>query len=309
MTSTRLSQSVRHEHWLDSRPFRYGLVIAVSALLHAALWEYRHLLNLRPETLPQPKPPIEVTLTPAAQPVAAPPTVTPTPAPVAQPTPPPAKPKTPPKPPAPPKAEPKPVEPPRPTVPKPTTPSKSHPSPREIEEDPNLPPIKPVEPSVKKPPTKASEPRPAPRPPEPVPSTPSRSPSSAPTPSRPSESSASSSAASAARPAPAAPKADTAGGAYEPAKANAAYLHNPRPEYPALAKRRQWEGKVILKVRVLASGQASQVSVATSSGHDLLDDSAVEAVSHWRFVPAKRGGQAVDSWVNVPINFNLLNDQ
>lgn len=54
---------------------------------------------------------------------------------------------------------------------------------------------------------------------------------------------------------------------------------------------------------------ASQVSVASSSGHDLLDDAAVEAVNHWHFVPAKRGGQPVDSWVNVPINFNLLSAQ
>jgi protein TonB len=99
------------------------------------------------------------------------------------------------------------------------------------------------------------------------------------------------------------------GGSYEGAKANAAYLHNPKPEYPALAKKRQWEGKVILKVRVLADGKASQVSIATSSGHDILDEAALEAVSQWHFVPAKRGGQAVESWVNVPINFNLLDAQ
>jgi len=307
MTSTRLSQSVTHEHWLDSRLFRYGLVIAVSALLHVVLWQYRHLLNLRPETPPQPKPPIEVTLTPASQPVAAPPASVPTPQPVAQPTAPPAKPKTPPKAPTPPKAEPKPAEPPRPVVPKPTPPPKPRPSPREIEEDPNLPPIKPVERPMKKPPLPKEESRPAPRPAEQTPSAPSSAKSSASP--RPSESNASSPASSATRPASATPKADTPGGTYEPAKANAAYLHNPKPEYPALAKRRQWEGKVILKVRVLANGMASQVSVASSSGHDLLDDSAVEAVSHWHFVPAKRGGQAVDSWVNVPINFNLLSAQ
>ena len=76
-----------------------------------------------------------------------------------------------------------------------------------------------------------------------------------------------------------------------------------------MAKRRQWEGKVILKVRVLADGKASQVSIATSSGHEVLDEAALEAVSQWHFVPAKRGGQAVESWVNVPINFNLLDAQ
>ena len=94
-------------------------------------------------------------------------------------------------------------------------------------------------------------------------------------------------------------------GGYEGPKV-AAYLHNPRPEYPPMAKRREWEGRVILKVRVLASGSAGEVSVATSSGHDILDESALEAVKHWRFIPAKRGGQPVDSWVNVPLNFSLL---
>ena len=98
----------------------------------------------------------------------------------------------------------------------------------------------------------------------------------------------------------------SAGGVTESAKANASYLHNPKPEYPALAKRRQWEGRVLLKVRVLANGTVAAVSVETSSGHELLDESALEAVRQWHFVPAQRGGQAVDSWVNVPINFNLL---
>jgi protein TonB len=60
-----------------------------------------------------------------------------------------------------------------------------------------------------------------------------------------------------------------------------------------------------LKVQVLASGRAAQVSIAASSGHEVLDEAALDAVRHWHFVPAKRGGQPVDSWVNVPINFNL----
>jgi len=100
-----------------------------------------------------------------------------------------------------------------------------------------------------------------------------------------------------------------ANGSYEGAKANAAYLHNPKPEYPALAMRRQWEGKVVLLVRVLADGSVAAVSVATSSGHEVLDEAALEAVRAWHFVPARQGGRAVESWANVPINFNLLDSQ
>ena len=108
---------------------------------------------------------------------------------------------------------------------------------------------------------------------------------------------------------PSATPSNSAGGAYEGPKANAAYLHNPKPDYPSIAKRRQWEGRVVLKVRVLANGTAAAVSVETSSGHEVLDEAALDAVRHWHFVPAQRNGQAVDSWVNVPLNFNLLDSQ
>lgn len=73
--------------------------------------------------------------------------------------------------------------------------------------------------------------------------------------------------------------------------------------------RRQWEGKVVLKVRVLADGTVAAVTVATSSGHEVLDEAALEAVRAWHFVPAKQGGKTVESTVNVPINFNLLDAQ
>lgn len=85
--------------------------------------------------------------------------------------------------------------------------------------------------------------------------------------------------------------------------AHADYLHNPKPVYPAVARSRQWEGRVLLKVRVRADGTCGQVEVSQSSGHEVLDEAALEAVRNWRFSPAKRGGQAVESWVSVPIHF------
>jgi protein TonB len=102
-------------------------------------------------------------------------------------------------------------------------------------------------------------------------------------------------------PAPARPVPE----AFTEARHDAAYLNNPRPEYPAMARRRSLEGKVVLKVQVLASGQPGQMQVETGSGHEMLDEAALETVRHWRFVPAKRGDKAVDSWVRVPIVFKL----
>ena len=65
------------------------------------------------------------------------------------------------------------------------------------------------------------------------------------------------------------------------------------------------EGKVLLKVRVSSQGTALDVAVSKSSGFARLDAAATEAVTRWRFVPAKRGDEPVDSSVIVPITFAL----
>lgn len=113
-------------------------------------------------------------------------------------------------------------------------------------------------------------------------------------------------------PAPAAPSApvqDRAAAprndAYTPASSNADYLHNPKPVYPGIARRRHWEGLVVLRVYVTADGHCGEVAVQRSSGHEVLDRAALEAVRKWRFVPAKRGDVAQASWVTVPIEFQL----
>lgn len=82
-------------------------------------------------------------------------------------------------------------------------------------------------------------------------------------------------------------------------------LHNPPTRYPRLALERQWEGTVTLRVRVLANGSPGEIKVERSSGHELLDDSTVEQVQNWRFIPARKGDQPVDSWVIVPIEYKL----
>lgn len=85
------------------------------------------------------------------------------------------------------------------------------------------------------------------------------------------------------------------------------YLNNPAPNYPDVAMDRGWEGKVQMKVHVLASGRPDKVSVIKSSGYDVLDDEAVRTVKKWSFVPGKRGNTPIDGWVTVPIAFNLQN--
>ena len=88
----------------------------------------------------------------------------------------------------------------------------------------------------------------------------------------------------------------------------AAYLNNPVPAYPMVARRMGWQGRVVLSVEVLASGLPGQVKLHQSSGHDVLDNAAMQAVRGWRFVAARQSGQIVDKWFLVPIPFILKED-
>ncbi|MDO9105545.1 MAG: energy transducer TonB [Methylovulum sp.] len=90
-----------------------------------------------------------------------------------------------------------------------------------------------------------------------------------------------------------------------PAHANADYLNNPKPKYPGYARQRHWEGLVVLRVLVTVDGRCGELVLQRSSGHETLDEAAMEAVRAWRFVPGKHGDTAVSSWVNVPIQFEL----
>ena len=89
------------------------------------------------------------------------------------------------------------------------------------------------------------------------------------------------------------------------ARYDAAYLHNPRPPYPPLSRRLGEEGKVLLRVRVSKEGQAVAVDLEKSSNFERLDDAARAVVSRWRFVPARRGDEAIEATVIVPIVFRL----
>ncbi len=83
------------------------------------------------------------------------------------------------------------------------------------------------------------------------------------------------------------------------------YLRNPPPKYPAEALRRKQEGTVLVLVHVNAEGRVTDLNLTKSSGHDLLDDAALRAVRGWRFQPAKAGGFAVESKVEVPVDFRI----
>lgn len=103
-------------------------------------------------------------------------------------------------------------------------------------------------------------------------------------------------------PAKAAPKAAPA---VQPPSAEAQGLQNRAPKYPQLSRKKKEQGTVLLKLLVKADGTVSNISVAKSSGFSRLDQAALQAVKHWRFVPAKQQGKAIDFWYEMPMTFAL----
>jgi TonB family protein len=60
----------------------------------------------------------------------------------------------------------------------------------------------------------------------------------------------------------------------------------PHPEYPLLALRRGYQGKVVIDFVVGESGSVTKAEVAGSSGYSVLDEAALSVVmNRWRFPP------------------------
>jgi len=99
------------------------------------------------------------------------------------------------------------------------------------------------------------------------------------------------------------PGAGTPAGVRTQAKPD--YLSNPPPPYPASSRQSGEQGVVMLTVSVTEQGRAAAVRLRRSSGFPRLDAAARSAVQRWRFSPAKIGGIAVATEVEVPVRFQL----
>lgn len=107
------------------------------------------------------------------------------------------------------------------------------------------------------------------------------------------------------RSAPAGAKTDVASIAATPPSFSAAYLRNPPPRYPLAARRAGEQGTVTLRVLIARDGLPARVELEKTSGSSHLDIAAQEAVRTWRFEPARRGAEPIESWHLVPIVFRL----
>lgn len=83
------------------------------------------------------------------------------------------------------------------------------------------------------------------------------------------------------------------------------YHRNPPPAYPSIARKRGYEGTVILDVFVKSDGSVGKLRIATSSNYIMLDRSAMKAVKRWQFEPGREADDVVAMWVRVPVSFLL----
>ena len=63
--------------------------------------------------------------------------------------------------------------------------------------------------------------------------------------------------------------------------------YQPKPKYPAIARRRGVEGTVILEIFVANDGRVTQAMVIESSGSSALDRAALKTIKTWQFPPSQ----------------------
>lgn len=79
-------------------------------------------------------------------------------------------------------------------------------------------------------------------------------------------------------------------------------IHRVAPVYPALARRANIEGTVVLQAVIAADGSVSDVKAL--SGHPMLTKAALDAVKQWRYKPYTINGEPVEVDTTITIRFN-----
>ena len=62
---------------------------------------------------------------------------------------------------------------------------------------------------------------------------------------------------------------------------------------------------MVIEVLVDQNGRVGDLRLFASSGHKILDGSAMASVKGWLFEPGMKGDKKIDMWVRVPVRFEL----
>jgi protein TonB len=75
-------------------------------------------------------------------------------------------------------------------------------------------------------------------------------------------------------------------------------------EYPLHMWDQDMEGETLLRVRVSDVGMVDSVEVLQSSGYASFDSAAAVGARKLRFTPARRDGDRIAVWAEVPVYFS-----
>lgn len=76
-------------------------------------------------------------------------------------------------------------------------------------------------------------------------------------------------------------------------------------EYPARAKAKEIEGFVTLSLLINTSGKIDTVKIIESEPTGIFDKAVLRTIKKWVFEPARYKGEAVQTWANQTIRFEL----
>ncbi|OCH49372.1 energy transducer TonB [Aliivibrio fischeri] len=77
------------------------------------------------------------------------------------------------------------------------------------------------------------------------------------------------------------------------------------PRYPRIAQRKGIEGTALYEIWLNENGKQIKQELITSSGAQVLDEAALNAIRDWQFSPQMINGQAIAHRVQIPVRFSL----
>ena len=75
--------------------------------------------------------------------------------------------------------------------------------------------------------------------------------------------------------------------------------------YPEKLQQDGVEGRVVLQAEVESDGRLANVRIKDSSGHQELDQAALQSVRQWVFRPARQGDKPINQQVLIPVEFRV----
>lgn len=75
--------------------------------------------------------------------------------------------------------------------------------------------------------------------------------------------------------------------------------------YPKLAQKRNWQGKVLLSLRLSANGNIHNIELKQSSGYSVLDQAAIDALLKVKSIPPVSSWLPGDIQLQLPVIYRL----